>query len=145
MDTVNPQAVDALTITNVKSVGEAASFAMSSLFQHQTNVARRVDSLSEAHLGKVLNTFSSIDPIEAVSDSKLFKAESDSAIMSLLAQLSTGSMGAKIAQSTPGDVAVEINKIGASVASLQGMIGGLVGMLQVTMKGAMTTPPNTAI
>ena len=145
MDTVNPQAVDALTITNVKSVGEAASFAMSSLFQHQTNVARRVDSLSEAHLGKVLNTFSSIDPIEAVSDSKLFKAESDSAIMSLLAQLSAGSMGAKIAQSTPGDVAVEINKIGASVASLQGMIGGLVGMLQVTMKGAMTTPPNTAI
>jgi len=143
-DAVSPQVVDALTIGNVKTVGEAASFAMASLFQHQVNHARRLDSLAEAHLGKVLNSFASVDPIEAVSTAKLFKGESDSAISSLLAQLASGQVGAKIAQSTPGDVAVQISQLGASVASLQGLIGGLVAILQQTIKGAQTTPPNTS-
>ena len=143
-DAVSPQVVDALTIGNVKTVGEAASFAMASLFQHQVNHARRLDSLAEAHLGKVLNSFASVDPIEAVATAKLFKGESDSAISSLLAQLASGQVGAKIAQSTPGDVAVQISQLGASVASLQGLIGGLVAILQQTMKGAQTTPPNTS-
>jgi hypothetical protein len=142
-DVVDPQVKDALTIGNVKTVGEAASFAMATLFQHQVNHARRLDSLAEAHLGKVLNNFASVDPAEAVSTAKLFKGESDSAISSLLAQLASGQIGAKVAQSTPGDVSVEISKLGASVASLQGLIAGLVGILQQTIKGAQTTPPNT--
>lgn len=142
-DTVNASVVDALTISNVKSVGEAASFAMASLFQHQVNHARRLDSLAEAHLGKTLNNFASVDPLESVSAAKLFKGESDSAISSILAQLASGQIGAKVAQSTPGDVSVEISKLGASVSALQGMIGGLVAILQQTMKGAQTTPPNT--
>jgi len=143
-DKVDPQVVDALTIGNVKTVGEAASFAMASMFQHQVNHARRLDSLAEAHLGKVLKNFASVDPIEAVSASKLFKGEADSGLASILAQLASGQIGAKTAQSTPGDVSVQISQLGASVSSLQGMIGGLVAMLQQTMKGAMTTPPNTA-
>jgi hypothetical protein len=142
-DKVDGQIVDAVTISNVKTVGEAASFAMASLFQHNTNVARRVDSLSEAHLGKVLSSFASADPVEAVAVAKLFKGESDSGIASLLAQLSAGQMEAKIAQSTPGDISIELNKIGASVSSLQGMIGGLVAILQQTIKGAQSTPPTT--
>ncbi len=141
---VDPQVVDALTIGNVKTVGEAASFGMASLFQHQVNHARRLDSLAEAHLGKVLNNFASVDPIEAVASAKLFKGESDSGISSILAQLGSGQIGAKIAQSTPGDVAVQISQLGASVASLQGLIGGLVAILQQTVKGAQTTPPNTS-
>jgi len=142
-DKVDGQVVDAVTIGNVKTIGEAGSFAMASLFQHQVNVARRVDSLSEAHLGKVLDSFASVDPVESVSVAKLFKAESDSAIASLLAQLDSGQLGAKIAQSTPGDVSIELNKMGAAVSSLQGMIGGLVAILQQTIKGAQTTPPGT--
>lgn len=142
-DKVDGQVVDAVTISNVKTIGEAGSFAMASLFQHNVNVARRVDSLSEAHLGKVLESFASADPVEAVAVAKLFKGESDSAIASILAQLDASHMGAKIAQSTPGDVSVEINKIGASVAAVQGMIGGLVAILQQTMKGAQSTPPIT--
>ena len=144
-DKVDAQVIDALTVSNVKTVAESASFAMGTLFQHQINHARRLDSLAEAHLGKVLNNFASVDPVESVATAKLFKGESDSAIASLLAQLASGQVGAKIAQSTPGDVSVEISKLGASVASLQGMIGGLVAILQQTMKGAMTTPPNTAV
>jgi len=140
---VDASVIDALTIGNVKTVGEAASFAMASLFQHQVNHARRLDSLAEAHLGKVLNNFASIDPVEAVSAAKLFKGEADSGISSLLAQLASGQIGAKVAQSTPGDVSLEIHKLGASVASLQGLIGGLVAALQQAMKGAQTTPPVT--
>jgi len=142
-DKVDGQVVDAVTISNVKTIGEAGSFAMASLFQHNVNVARRVDSLSEAHLGKVLESFASADPVEAVAVAKLFKGESDSAIASILAQLDASSMGAKIAQSTPGDISIELSKMGASVASLQGMIGGLVAILQQTMKGAQSTPPIT--
>ena len=140
---VDASVVDALTIGNVKTVGEAASFAMASLFQHQVNHARRLDSLAEAHLGKVLNNFASVDPVEAVSAAKLFKGEADSGLSSLLAQLASGQIGAKVAQSTPGDVSIEISKLGASVASLQCLIGGLVAALQQTMKGAQTTPPVT--
>jgi hypothetical protein len=142
-DKVDGQVIDAVTIGNVKTIAEAGSFAMASLFQHQVNVARRTDSLAEAHLGKVLDSFASVDPVESVSVAKLFKAESDSAIASILAQLDTGSMGAKIAQSTPGDISVELSKMGASVASLKGMIAGLVAILQQTIKGAQTTPPIT--
>lgn len=143
-DTVDASVIDALTIGNVKTIAESSSFAMASLFQHQVNHARRLDSLAEAHLGKVLNKFASVDPIEAVATSKLFKGESDSSISSILAQLASGQVGAKIAQSTPGDIAVQISQLGASVASMQGMIGGLVGILQETIKGAQTTPPNTS-
>jgi hypothetical protein len=142
-DKVDGQVVDAVTISNVKTVGEAASFAMASLFQHNTNVARRVDSLAEAHLGKVLNSFASVDPVESVSVAKLFKGESDSGISSILAQLATGQMEAKLAQSTPGDLSIELSKIGSSVSSLQGMIAGLVAILQQTMKTAQSTPPTT--
>jgi hypothetical protein len=141
---VDPQVVDALTIGNVKTVGESASFGMASLFQHQTNVARRTDALAEAHLGKLLNNFASVDPVQSVAVAKLFKGEADSSIQSLLTQLAASQMGTKIAQSTPGDVSLELNKLGTSVASLQGLIGGLVALLQQTMKGAQTTPPYTA-
>jgi len=142
-DKVDGSVVDAVTISNVKTVAEAGAFAMASLFQHNTNVARRVDSLSEAHLGKVLESFASCDPVEAVAVTKLFKAEADSSLASLLAQLDTAQLGTKIAQSTPGDISIELSKLGASVSSLQGLIAGIVSILQQTIKGAQTTPPIT--
>lgn len=142
-DAVDPQVKDALTIGNVKTVAESASFAMATLFQHQVNHAHRLDMLAEAHLGKALNTFASVDPVEAVATAKLFKGEADSGLSSLLAQLASGQMGIKAAQSTPGEMGLEISKLGAAVSSLQGLLGGLVAILQQTMKGAQTTPPNT--
>jgi len=142
-DSVHGAVVDAVTISNVKTIAEAGAFAMASLFQHNTNVARRVDSLSEAHLGQVLESFASVDPVESVAVAKLFKAEADSGIASLLAQLDASQMSAKIAQSTPGDISIELSKIGASVSSLQGLIASVVAILQQTMKGAQSTPPIT--
>jgi len=142
-DAVDLQVKDALTISNVKTVAEAGSVAMANLFQHQTNHARRLDMLAEAHVGKVLNNFAGIDPNEAVATSKLFKGEADSGISSLLAQLASGQVGAKIAQSTPGDVGVEIAKLSAVVAGVQAQFGGLVASLQQMIKGAQSTPPVT--
>jgi hypothetical protein len=142
-DVVDLQVKDALTIANVKTVAEAGSVAMANLFQHQTNHARRLDMLAEAHLGKVLNNFAGVDPTEAVATAKLFKGEADSGISSLLAQLASGQIGAKVAQSTPGDMGLEIAKLGASVVGVQAQIGGLVALMQQIMKGAQTTPPVT--
>jgi hypothetical protein len=138
---VDSQVIDALTIGNTKTIAEAAAFAMASMFQHQVNHARRLDALAEAHLGKVLDKFASVDPVEAVSTAKLFKGESDSSMSSLLAQLASGQIGAKVAQSTPGDLAGDLAKIGASVSSLQATVAGLVALTQQIMKGAQTTPP----
>lgn len=143
-DVVDLQVKDALTIANVKTVAEAGAVAMANLFQHQTNHARRLDMLAEAHLGKVLNNFAGVDPNEAVATAKLFKGEADSGISSLLAQLASGQIGAKVAQSTPGDMGLEVAKLGASVVGMQAQIGGLVALVQQIMKGAVTTPPATA-
>jgi len=142
-DVVDLQVKDALTIANVKTVAEAGAVAMANLFQHQTNHARRLDMLAEAHLGKVLNNFAGVDPTEAVATAKLFKGEADSGISSLLAQLASGQIGAKIGQSTPGDMALEVAKLGAGFANVSAQLGTVVALVQQLMKGAGTTPPVT--
>jgi len=134
-DKVNPQIIDALTIGTVNTIAASPSFALANLYQHQVNHARRLDSMTEACLGKMLERMSSEDPVEALAIGKLFQAEADSSINSLLAQLDAGQIGAKIAQSTAGDLSTEIAKIGASIASVQGLIGGLVGLLQQMLIG----------
>lgn len=141
---VDPQVVDALTVANVKTVAEAGAVSIANLFQHETNHARRLDMLAEAHLGKALTSFASVDPVEAVATAKLFKGEADSGLSSLIAQLASGQIGTKIAQSTPGDLGLEIAKLGASVVGMEAQIGGLVALVQQIMKGAQTTPPVTA-
>lgn len=129
-DKVDTQVIDALTISNVKTIAEASAVAMANLYQHQTNHARRLDILAEAHLGKVLTSFSSVDPYEAVATAKLFKGEADSGISSLLSQLASGQISTKIAQSTPGDLGQELAKLTASVVAMQAQFGGLLATLQ---------------
>ena len=121
---------ESLAINSVSTIAVSASMAMANLYQHQVNHARRVDSLTEASLAAVLKDFVSADPMEVLSIGKLFKGEADSSIVSLLAQLGAGQQMAKVAQSTPGDVAVEINKLGATVASLQGLVSQLCNLLR---------------
>lgn len=133
-DTVNPQVVDAITIASLETIPMSASYAMASLYQHQVNHHRRLDALNEAYQGKMLKRFTDMDPVEAVSTSKLFRGESDSSISSILAQLSAGQEAAKIAQSTPGALAVEISKMGAALGALQSLIGGVTAILQTSMQ-----------
>jgi hypothetical protein len=127
---VDPQVIDALSISNVKTIAEASAIAMANLYQHQSNHARRLDILAEAHLGKVLTSFSSVDPHEAVATAKLFKGEADSGISSLLAQLAAGQVSTKIAQSTPGDLGQELSKLTASIVAMQSQFSGLIASLQ---------------
>ena len=140
---VDPQILDSLVIENIKNIAGSSAAAMANLFQHQTNHARRLEQIAEGHTAKALNRFASIDPIEAVAASKLFKGEADSSILSQLSQLSGGSVGSRTAAATPGDTGVELAKMGGAVASIQAQIGGLVAMLQQAIKGAQTTPPVT--
>jgi hypothetical protein len=142
-DKVDPQVIDTLTIESIETTATSSSLGMATLFQHQVNHARRLDSMAEAYLGKAIKRLAFVNPTEAVSVAKIFQGESDSSIGSLLAQLSAGQQEAKIAQSTPGELANEISKMGAAVASLNGLIGGIVALLQQTIKGAMSTPSSS--
>jgi len=135
-DEVDPQIVDAITISDVNTIASSASFAMANLYQHQINHARRLDSMAEAVLGKTLKRFATISPEEALATKKIFQADADTSIASLLGQLSAGMEGAKIAQSTPGDLAVEISKIGSAVSSVQGLMGGLLSLIKVLAENA---------
>lgn len=141
---VDAQVLDSLVIENTVNISGASARAMANLFQHQTNHARRLEQIAEGHTAKALDRFASIDVVEAAATSKLFKGEADSSVNSLLGQLSSGQIGSKIAASTPGHASVELAKLGASVASIQAQIGGLVALLQQGIKGAQTTPPVTA-
>lgn len=132
-DKVDPQVVDVLTINMLETTASSASFAMANLYQHQVNHARRLDSMAEACLGKMIKRLSTTSPMESVATSKIFHAESDSSIGSLLAQLSSGQIGAKIAQSTPGELSAEIAKIGAAIASIHSVVGGIVAVLQQSL------------
>lgn len=129
-DKVDPQVIDALTINMLTTTASSASFAMANLYQHQINHARRLDSLNEASLAKMLKKFSTTSPEESIAVSKILKSESDSSIASLLAQLSAGQQAAKIGQSTPSDLAQDLSKINGAIASIQGLVGGLVALLQ---------------
>ncbi len=93
--------VDTVADTNMKTVGEAAAFAMGQGFQNAVSHAKRIDAIAEVYLGQLVNTATSVDPVEAVAAAKLFKGESDSSLGSLLTILSAGQIGAKIGQTTP--------------------------------------------
>jgi flagellar motor switch protein FliG len=131
---VNGSVVDAVTISNVKTIAEAGAFAMAQSFQDDVDQARRVNMMAEAHLGQMLNKSASTDPVYAVAVDKLFKGEADSGISSILAQLAAGQIGTKIAQSTPPET---------GVTTLLAQLIGLINWGQVSTKAAQTTPPVT--
>jgi hypothetical protein len=126
---VPEQIKDALSIGYIYTIASSPAVAMANLYQHQVNHARRLDTMAEASLGAILKDFATTDPVEVLSISKLFKGDADSNIASLLAQLSAGQEAGKIAQSTPGDLSVEVNKLGATIASLQALIGELKNLV----------------
>jgi hypothetical protein len=121
---------ESLAINSLSTIAASASISLANLYQHQVNHARRLDSIAEATLGKLLLDFVTPDPVEVLSIGKLFKGEADSSIASVLTQLSAGQQATKIAQSTPGDIAMEIQKLGATVASLQGLVSQLTNFLK---------------
>ena len=126
------QVKDALAIGSICTIATSPSFAMANLYQHQVNHARRLDSMAEASLGAMLRDFVDLDPVEVLSLRKLFQGDADSSILSLLTQLSAGQQATKVAQSTPGDLSLELGKLNASIASLQALAGQLSNLLGVS-------------
>jgi hypothetical protein len=135
--------LDTINNANLKTIGEAGAFAVAQLFQNQVSHGKRMDQLAEMFMGRLLSDSNAVDPAEAVSTAKLFKGESDSAVLSLLTQLAGGSVGAKIAQSTPGDLSVEMSKLQNTVSSLTAQMGFITAAIQQMAKNAVNTPPET--
>src|SRR5215831_9966526 len=115
MAQVNEQAVDSITIDNVKTVAGAGaesqaslarvvSSALGILVQDSVASAGRRNAMADAAMATVLKSMSEIDPQEAVSVAKTLS----STLPEVLAQL-----------------------------------GSAVAALQQIMKGAQTTPPET--
>lgn len=163
---VDSQVVDGVVSTNFKSLAEAAAAAQAKLYEStaqsfsagiQNQVAAqnialqnavasqaRINSISEAALAKAITDLGSVDPVEAVSTARLFKGDADSSIASLLAQQSAGLMGVKQAQSTDGSLASQFANLSAAVASQASQLGAVVALMQQWVKGAQSTPPETA-
>lgn len=103
---VSLSVTDAVTIANVSVIAEAAAFALGQTYQDATDFARNAELLAEAHLGKYLHGCVTIDPIEAVANTILFRGMGDSSIASTTAQLAAGMQAGKIAMSTPPESGV---------------------------------------
>jgi hypothetical protein len=89
-------------VSHAKRVDQLVEMAM----QNMINYQQRINTISESYIGRLVDTASSIDPVEAVATAKLFKGESDSSILSLLTSLAAGQQEVKVAQSTPVETAM---------------------------------------
>jgi len=113
------QTLDTINNANLKTVAEAGAWSIAQKAMSDISHAARCDKIAEISLGNlaahqgrmmqlsemVIGKFgenaTSMDPMEAVATSKLLRSESDAALTSILAALSSGQVSAKIAQSTP--------------------------------------------
>jgi hypothetical protein len=118
------QTLDTINNANLKTVGEANAWSIAQKAMNDISHAKRVDSISEvalsnlvAHQGRMMQlsemvigkfgeNATSMDPIEALSIAKGMRSESDSALTSTLAALSSGQIGAKVAMTTPPETGV---------------------------------------
>lgn len=139
-------------ISHAKRTDQLMEFAMQNLVGHQ----QRLSMLAETYVGDQIITATSVDPVESVAVAKLFKGESDSALASILAQLASGQMGAKVAQSTPPETGLtgmfaQLNALtqqnNANNAAIQNMNEAsqvaMMAIAQVLTKISQTTPPRT--
>lgn len=131
---VNEVVVDSITIANTKVISEAYAAQIAARESEATKHLTRVNVLAEAHLAKVLENSNSVDPVESVAVAKLFSGEANSQIMSILAQLAGGQIGAKTAMTTPPE---------SGVTQLMAQLGALVPLIQQLTKAGQTTPPET--
>jgi hypothetical protein len=115
----DPQTVDTINVTNLKTVGESFAFALAQISQNNMTHLKSLDMIREGYLGTALERFATTDPKEAVGINSMIKQQGDSGIASLLAQLVAGQVGSKIGQSTAGDPAVEVAKMSGILASIQ--------------------------
>jgi len=112
-DVVNPQAVDAVTLSNVKTIAETGAAANANLAQMAANAAglavqnavaqqQQMNQIGNALTTQAVNLLLNIDPAEAIAASKAMTGNDTAATISnLLAALNSGQQGVKSAGNTP--------------------------------------------
>jgi hypothetical protein len=117
-DKADPQTVDTLSVTNLKTVGESFAFALAQISQNNMTHTKSMDMLREGYMGTALERFGTTDVAESAGLQGIIKQNADSGIASLLAQLVAGQIGSKVGQSTAGDPSLEIAKISGVLTSI---------------------------
>ena len=112
-DVVNPQAVDSVTIDNVKTVAgsgadaqavlnKALSHSMAILFEDAVGSASRRSHIADMAMAAAVKDLVTVDPQEAVSIAKTMTGNDlAQQLAQLLTALGSGQQGVKTAQTTP--------------------------------------------
>ena len=132
-DVVDASVLDTVNTASTNGIAQAGSFAFGNRYNDDVGCAKISGSIAEAHLGKMLKNISGTEAAHAAASAKLFSGEANSAIASLLAQLASGQIGSKVAQSTPPE---------SGVSSILGQMVALISSAAVQAKAAQSTPRN---
>lgn len=99
---VNEVVVDAVSINNVKTLGEAAAHSTALAFENAVSHQNRMNVIAESAVGNIIKNLTEIDPAQAVS---ILKATSGNEVAATIAQLAAalagGQQTVKAAQTTP--------------------------------------------
>lgn len=99
---VNESVVDAVSINNVKTLGEAAAHSTALAFENAVSHQNRMNIIAESAVGNIVKNLTEVDPAQAVA---ILKATSGNEVAATIAQLaaalSSGQQGTKAAQTTP--------------------------------------------
>ena len=128
-DKVDAQVTDALTISNVKNIAEAASNAMAMLYQEKVSHHKSMDLLREGFMSTALERFSTTDPKESVGIQGLIRGGANADIGSLASQIALAQIQMKGAQSTPGDPSGELGKIMGVLIGMQSQQAALAAQV----------------
>ena len=94
--------VETLNTVNLKTVGEAAAFAVALAYQNAVAHQGAMNLIREAAVGSIIKNMTEVDPTQAMAVLKMTTGNDSAAqISSLLAAIASGQQAAKVAQTTP--------------------------------------------
>lgn len=110
---------------HVNNIAGAAANAMAANYNNNTGHFKAMDQLREGFMGSALERFSTLDTQQMVGTAGVIKQQADSGIASLGTQVALAGINAKQMQSVPGDVSIELGKIGGILTGLQAQINSM--------------------
>jgi hypothetical protein len=101
MPGVNDQVVDSVASTNFKTMGDGPAFYTGLAYGNAVSHQARMNTISEASVGRLVKAIVEPDPMEALSGSKMASSDLPVQMSQLLSALSSGQIGGKVAQTMP--------------------------------------------
>lgn len=148
------ETIDSVANANFKSLAEHASVSLAERSRIATDSYARMTILAEKSLQGALSALDQTSQagkiVGAVAQGKMLADSGTSDLSDVQAQLASGGIAAKQAQSTPGaesQIAALTAQVAASQAQLNALkadMASFVALAQQIMKGAQSTPPETA-